>query len=321
MPALARVFRDHLSSLMPLLCLALVLGVFTSMNANFLGVYNITSILTDTAPLLLVAGSLTFVLLLGCIDLSTGSIISCSCVIAGLYISETGSPVMLVLMALMGVLAGLLNGLVYTLLRVPTFVATLCTSAVWQCAALLISDGKPKGIPIKQWSVINWSKFTLFDLFPITFLVALGFLAILFFIQNRTRVGKSIYAVGANEKASRMMGVATTWTKLAAFTLAGVGSALAGVFYAIKLRSSLPQVGTPLTLMAIAAVVLGGTTLTGGIGGVLRTLVGVLLVIAIQNGLNLVGVDAFWQQICFGTLVIVAIILNADKSGRDIIIK
>ncbi len=315
-----RLNREFVLKYMNVVCLILVVGGFTAINPNFLSAFNIKNLLTDTAPLLLVSSALTFVLLLGCIDLSTGSVISCSCVIAGLYIGQTGSLAMIGLMILLGLVAGLLNGVVYTALRVPTFVATLCTAAIWQCAALIISGGVPRGIPIKQWNTIAWSKFAPGGI-PIMFIIALAVMLVLYFIQSRTPVGKSIFAVGANEKAARMMGVKTTWAKLVAFTLTGIGASLAGVFYAVKLRSSLPTAGASLTLMAIASVVLGGTTLTGGIGSVPRTLIGVFLVISLQNGLNVVAVDAFWQEIVFGILVIVAIILNADKSGRDIIIK
>lgn len=312
--------RDFVLKYMNVVCLALVVAGFTLINPNFLSAFNVRNILTDTAPLLLVSSALTFVLLLGCIDLSTGSVISCTCVIAGLYIGQTGSLAMIILMLVLGVLAGLLNGLVYTLLKVPTFVATLCTSAIWSCAALVISGGTPQGIPIDQWGSIAWSKGRVLGC-PVTFVIAFAVLLALWFVQSRTPVGKAIFAVGANEKAARMMGLRTTWAKLAAFTLTGMGAAAAGTFYAIKLRSSLPTAGASLTLMAIASVVLGGTTLTGGIGSVPRTLIGVLLVISLQNGLNVIAVDAFWQEIVFGLLVIVAIILNSDKSGRDIIIK
>ncbi len=316
--------REKLFKVMPLVCLILVVGGFTAINKNFLSSFNITNLLTDASPLLMVAGGLTFVLLLGCIDLSTGSIISCACVITGLSIGTAGSPAMFGAMLILGIIAGMLNGLVYTMLRVPTFVATLCTASIWQCAALLISGGAPKGIPLKQWKVIAWAKFSIptpwFNI-PIMFVIAIAFIAILYFIQCRTKVGKTIFAIGANEKAVRMMGRPTVWPKLVAYTLTGIGAAMAGMLYAIKLRSSLPAVGSRLTLMAIASVVLGGTTLTGGIGSVPRTIIGVFLVIALQNGLNVIGVDAFWQDIVFGLLVITAIILNADKSGRDIIIK
>ncbi len=305
---------------MNIICLALIVAGFTAIRPNFLGAFNIKNILTDVAPLLLVSAGLTFVLLLGCIDLSTGSLCSCSCVIAGLCIGDYGSPAILFLMALMGVAAGLLNGLIYTQLRIPTFIVTLCTASIWQCAALLISGGAPKGIPIDQWGRIAWTKQAPFGL-PVMFLVALAVMLILYFIQARTPLGKTVFAVGANERAARMMGVHSTRAKLLAFILTGVGASLAGVFYAIKLRSSLPAVGQPVTLMAIAAVVLGGTTLAGGVGSVPKTLIGVLLVICLQNGLNVIAVDAFWQQIVFGLLIIAAIILNADKSGRNMVVK
>lgn len=320
MSGLTRFARNNLSQYLNVVCLVLVVIGFTAVNPNFISAFNLKNILTDIAPLLLVSGTLTFVLLLGCIDLSTGSVISCSCVIAGLYIGQLGTPVMIVLMALMGLAAGLLNGLVYTVLKVPTFVATLCTAAIWQCGALLISGGSPRGIPMNQWGMIAWSKWSPFGI-PAMFIASISVLLVLYFIQSRLPVGRSILAVGANEKAARMMGVRITRAKIAAFALTGIGASLAGVFYAVKLRSSLPTIGNQLTLMAIASVVLGGTTLSGGIGSVLRTLIGVSLVIALQNGLNVVAVDAFWQEIVFGCLVIVAIVLNADKSGRDVIVK
>ena len=318
--ALSWITRDNLLRHMNILCLILVIAGFTSLNPNFISAFNIRNLLTDVAPLLLISGALTFVLLIGSIDLSTGSVCSCACVIAGLYIGRLGSPLIIVLMLAMGLVAGLMNGLIYTKLRVPSFIATLCTASIWQCLALIISDGAPKGIPIKQWGAIAWAKLTPFGI-PIMFIVSLLVLLLLFFIQEKTAVGKSIFAVGANEKAARMMGVRVGYAKLLAFTLTGMGAALAGVFYAIKLRSSLPTVGSSLTLMAIASVVLGGTTLSGGVGSVLRTLIGVFLVIALQNGLNVIAVDAFWQQIVFGLLIIVAIVLNADKSGRFVMVK
>ncbi len=189
MAALIRASRENLFKHMNIVCLALVVLGFWLLNPNFLSAFNIRNILTDTAPLLLVASALTFVLILGCIDLSTGSVISCSCVIAGLYIGQTSSLAMIGLMIVLGLAAGLLNGLIYTMLRVPTFVATLCTSAIWSCAALLISGGAPKGIPIKQWKSIAWSKFTPLGI-PIMFLIAVAVLLALYFIQCRAKVGK-----------------------------------------------------------------------------------------------------------------------------------
>jgi ribose/xylose/arabinose/galactoside ABC-type transport system permease subunit len=125
------------------------------------------------------------------------------------------------------------------------------------------------------------------------------------------------YKIGANERAARMHGLNVTATKIGVFVLPGAGAGLAGAIYSTQLKSSIPTIGDPLTLMAMAAVALGGTPLTGGKGSVLKTLLGAILVMTIQNGLNIIAVDAFWQQIVFGALMIFALYLNSEKGGAD----
>ncbi len=168
--------------------------------------------------------------------------------------------------------------------------------------------------------MIKWSKIKI-GFIPIYFIIAAVILLIFYFIQKRTVFGKSVFATGANEIAAKTMGIKIDLTKVYAFTICGFLSALSGFFYAVKLRSSLPTVGDNLGLLCIAAVALGGTALSGGKGSVLKSLVGVMLVIVIQSGLNVVGIDAFWQQIVFGSLVIIAIFMSSDKLNKDLIVK
>ena len=156
---------------------------------------------------------------------------------------------------------------------------------------------------------------------PILFIIALAVFALYYFIQSKTALGRAIFAVGASERAARIFGLRVNSTKFWAFALSGVGSALAGAIYSITLKTSLAIVGDPATLLAIAAVVIGGTPLTGGRGSVLRTLLGALLVVIIQNGLNTVAVDPYWQQIVFGAFTIFAVYLNSEKGGRNLIVK
>ncbi len=293
--------------------------LFSTINGNFLGPINIKNILVDTAPLLVVATGVTFVLLIGSVDLSVGAICSCACVFTGLGYPLMGNKIIL-LVLLFGLAAGLLNGILFVTLKIPTFVVTLCTMNIWACVALLVSDGRPAGIPIEMWGMLKWSKIK-FGIIPFLFILSLLFLAFFFIIQSKTKLGKSIYAVGANQRAARMMSINIPKVTMWPFVFSGTGAALSGVFYALILKSSLPTIGNALTLMAMAAVALGGTPLTGGRGSVLRTLLGVLLVIIIQNGLNVIAVDAFWQQIVFGSIVIFAVYLNSDKSSRSIIVK
>ncbi len=313
------VVIDKFSDYLNIVSLISVVIIFTALNPNFISLGNITNILTDTSPLLLMAIGITFVLLLGSIDLSTGSICTITCVITGMYIGDYGLIIIVPVM-LVGIVAGLMNGLIFTKLKVPSFIVTLCTAAIWKCAALLLSGGRPKGIPLKNWDVIAWSKIKL-SFIPIYFGFALIILIISFLIQKNTVLGRSIMATGANEIASRTMGIKIELAKICAFTISGTLSGLAGFFYAVKLRSSLPTVGDNLGLLCIASVALGGTSLAGGKGGVQKSLIGVLVVIVIQSGLNVAGISEFWQQIVFGTLVIVSIFMSSDKLNKELIVK
>lgn len=299
--------------------IVLVVILFTTINPNFLGAINVKNILVDSAPLLVVAIGVTFVLLIGSVDLSVGAICSCACVFTGLWISKIGN-IIIPLVLLFGLFAGLLNGLLFATLKIPSFIVTLCTMNIWNCVALLVSQGMPTGIPIEKWGIIRWVKISV-GIIPLLFILAIVYLILFYIVQEKTRLGKSIYAIGANQRAARIIGINISQTTLYPFIFSGLGAALSGIFYSLILKSSLPTIGNPLTLMAMAAVALGGTPLTGGRGSVLRTVLGVFLVIIIQNGLNVIAVDAFWQQIVFGTVVIFSVYLNSDKTGRSLIVK
>lgn len=314
-----KIKKMKIMDLFSIISIFVTVLIFTLLNKNFLGPINIKNILVDTAPLLIVATGVTFVLLIGSVDLSVGSIVSCACVFTGLGYPIMGNKI-IILVLLFGIIAGAINGALFVVLKIPTFVVTLCTMNIWACVALLVSNGRPSGIPIEIWGILKWSKIH-FGIIPILFILSLVFLLFFYIIQSKTKLGNSIFAVGANQNAARMMGINVSIVKMWPFVFSGVGAALGGVCYTLILKSSLPTVGNSLTLMAMASVALGGTPLTGGRGSVLRTLLGALLVIIIQNGLNVIAVDAFWQQIVFGAIVIFAVYLNSDKSSRNMVVK
>lgn len=308
-------FVDYISAI----SIVFMVGVFTTINPRFVNIANIENILTDISPLLVMATGVTLVLIIGSVDLSVGAICSCACVMTGMLIPVVGNWAILIVL-LFGLFAGALNGIIFTKLRIPSFIATLCTMSFWKCAALVISGGKPRIIPINLWSYLNWSKIQ-FGIVSIMTIIALTVVGIYYFIQTKTSIGKTFFAVGANERAARIIGLGINKAKLCAFMLSGIASALSGVLFSIKLKSSIPTIGDQLTLLAMASVALGGTSMSGGKGSVLKTILGVLLVIIIQNGLSVAAVDAYWQQIVFGFLIIIAVFINADRSGRDVMIK
>jgi ribose transport system permease protein len=310
-----RTFVDNL----PWVLLVALVAVFTSINPRFVGAISLANLFTAAAPLLCLSLGATFVIVTGSIDLSVGAIVSASCVIYGMTFPTLGNWSMLAALGF-GFVAGSVNGLVFTWLKIPSFMVTLASAALWKSMALIIVGGGAKGIPLELWGGLRWSDVSL-GIVPLLFIIALAVFGLYYFIQSKTALGRAIFAVGASERAARIFGLRVNSTKFWAYALSGVGSALAGAIYSITLKTSLAIVGDPATLLAIAAVVIGGTPLTGGRGSVLRTLLGALLVVIIQNGLNTVAVDPYWQQIVFGAFTIVAVYLNSEKGGRNLIVK
>jgi ribose/xylose/arabinose/galactoside ABC-type transport system permease subunit len=310
-----QVFVDNL----PWLLLIALVAVFTGLNPRFLGPISLANLFTVAAPLLCLSLGATFVIVTGAIDLSVGAIVSASCVIYGMTFPELGNWSILVAL-FFGFAAGSVNGLLFTWLKIPSFIVTLAAAALWRSVALIIVGGGAKGIPMELWDGLKWADLSL-GIVPLLFLISIAVFVLYYFIQSKTALGRVIFAVGANERGARMFGLKVRSTKFWVFALSGIGCGLAGAFYSIELKTSLATIGDPMTLLAIASVVIGGTPLTGGKGSVLRTLLGTLLVVIIQNGLNTVAVDPYWQQIVFGAFTILAVYLNSEKGGRDFIVK
>jgi ribose transport system permease protein len=302
-------------------CLSLVILIvlFTSINKNFLNTPNLTNLLTDIAPLLVIGCGVTFVLLIGSIDLSIGAIASCSAVLLTVLLPKVGIMAYLITL-IYGAAAGLINGVIFTKVKIPSFIATLGAMSVWQSVAFVLSKGAPLQIKVHEWGYISWVKIKL-GVFSMPLIVSLIVVALFYIVQSKTKLGKHSFAVGANERAARIAGVNVNLIKVGVYIICGLCSALSGIFLAAKLKSGIPTVGDPFTLMAVAAVALGGTSLSGGKGGVIGTILGVALVIVIQNGMNIIAVDALWQQIVFGLLIIFAVYITTDRRGRNIVIK
>ncbi|HWR24028.1 MAG TPA: ABC transporter permease [Feifaniaceae bacterium] len=306
----------------------LLVGVFTILDHNFVNRANLTNLLSDTAPLMIMACGATMVLLLGSVDLSIGSTCSVVNVLMVKILSETFRQTNNLFLSTVcafgaslafGAAAGFMLGFIHVRLKIPSFIASLGFMSVWKSTALLISEA-PVSIPKALWPSINWAKISFGVLgFP---LVLAGVVILVFFVlQSKTSFGKALYAIGGNERAARMAGIRIDRCKILAFVLSGLCSALGSIFLAAKLKSSAPTVGDPFTLLVIASVALGGTALSGGKGSVLGTVLGVFIVSIIRNGLNFAGVDVFWQNIVFGIVVIAAVAITVDRTGRSIVVK
>lgn len=305
----------------------LILG-FTLAQPNFLGTANLKTLLSDSAPLLVMAAGMTSVLIFGSIDLSMGSTCSVANVLTVLILNRLGpsftSPGLAALVALLvslgfGAFAGLLLGFVHVKLKVPSFIASLGFMSLWASVALLITSA-PISVAKSLWPAIDWFKIS-FGVVGLPLILALLWVAVIYCLQQFTTLGRALYSVGGNERASRIAGIPVDRTKIIIFALNGVCAALGGFFLAAKLRSSAPTVGDPFTLLIVASVALGGTSLSGGRGGVLGTVLGVFIVSIIQNGMNFIGVDAYWQNIVFGIFVLGAVAISVDRSVRGLVVK
>ncbi len=255
---------------------------------------------------------MTFVILTGGVDLSVGSIVAVSSVVGGLLIFNHGWTMWPTVLAMLlaGGVCGLANGLVITWGRIPPFIVTLGTMQVFRGVALQLTNGQPifditSKIPaFELWGIRNIAGI------PSPVIITAIVFAIGFLILRYTRLGLYTYAIGGNEQATRFSGVNINRYKLGVYTLMGLAAGVAGVMLTSRLNSAQPSVASGAELDAIAAVVIGGTSLFGGEGGLIGTIIGALLMAVIRNGLTLMHVTAFYQQIVIGAVIILAVLID-----------
>ena len=338
--AKSRLFkRENLMRYISLASIILLAILFNTMQANFLGRMNVAGMLRDNAALLVMAVGMTSVLMFGSIDLSMGAVCSVSNVLyvriivmfserfkaEGVEDPNIAGALLLAILACLcvGMLSGFLLGFIHVKLKVPSFITSLGFMSVWTSVAYLISN-KAESIPRMMKGASDWYKNSILGgWIPVPLIIALALAIGFYLLQSRTVFGRTISSIGGNERAARVAGMGVDRTKIIIFTLAGMCAALGGVFLASKIKSSDPTLGDPYTLMIVASCVLGGTSLSGGRGSCLGTILGALTVIIIKNGLTFIGVDAYWQDVVFGLFVLVMIVLSIDrsKSTRGIAVK
>lgn len=293
----------------------LTLGVaLTFASPYFLTSQNISNLLEQTAVLAIVAFGMTAVIVAGHFDLSVGSGVALVGVVAALTMIHTGSITLGVLAGIgAGCGIGLVNGIVVTVFRVPSFIATLAMLVMARGAALAITDGQTQiGFPPGLASFITSS----FLGVRIAVWIALAVLVFFFVLMRYTRLGVQLYAVGGNPVAARLSGLPVARVQTAAFVLSGFAVGVAGIVLVGRLDAAQPSAGALLELFAVAAVVIGGTSLYGGQGSVVRTVVGVALISVIQNGLTLLNVNSDMQNVILGGVFIAATLSGVVRSLR-----
>lgn len=306
--------RDN-APLATLIALVLVVGFFSPV---FLEANTMMLLAADTATLFIMGAGLTFVILLGGIDLSVQTVASLASVVLAVTLPRIGWLCIPAAIA-SGVLAGLISGLAQTKLRIPSFIATLAVSGIAAATALVLSGTQSVPIPPEmRGTVLGFAAGHSFGL-PNDILVGLAVLLASLFVERRTVFGRWSVAVGAGEPAALVAGVPVNRVKVAALAISGGLAALAGVVMGARLSSGSPTLANEFLLPAVAAVCVGGTALTGGVGSVARTLIGALIVSVVRIGMTFVGVDPFAQQIVFGAVLVLAVAATIDRSKIPIV--
>ena len=317
-PARPSVMRSNAAQkLLAFGALILIFIFFSLASPAFLTWENIKGILLATAVNGILALGVTFIIITAGIDLSVGTVMTLSAVMTGVFITFWGMPIPVGILAglLTGTAAGLANGLLISRMRIPPFIATLGMMMIARGLSLVISGVKPiyfNDTPvfrqITMGSVVG-AAVPAADV-PNAVLILFGAALIAAFILSKTILGRYTVAIGSNEEATRLSGVNVANWKTAVYGLGGVFSGLAGVTIASRLNSAQPALGAGYELDAIAAVVIGGTSLSGGQGTILGTIIGAFIISTLTNGLRIMSVPQEWQMVVTGAIVILAVYLD-----------
>lgn len=295
----------------------LLCGVLSFTSEYFLTTKNIVNVLRQTSINGILALGMTMVILTRGIDLSVGSVLALSGIVsASLVHGADAMPATVAVLAGLGVGlgCGLVNGFVVARLGVPPFVATLGMLSVARGLTYIYSDGMP--IANLSDSFLWLGQGRLFEV-PIPVFILAGVFIALWVLLNKTTFGRYIYAVGGSEKSAKTAGIGTKKVLVATYALAGMLAGLGGLILTARTTTGLPQAGQSYELDAIAAVVIGGTSLAGGVGTVRGTLFGALIIGVINNGLDLMGVSSFYQQVVKGVIIVCAVLLDPARRTRD----
>ncbi|MTI60497.1 MAG: ribose ABC transporter permease [Firmicutes bacterium] len=300
----SNIFRE-LSSLIGLIVLCTILAIISP---AFLSVTNILNVLVQVAVISVIAAGSTFVILTGGIDLSVGSILGLCGVMTAAVLKSTGNPLLAVLTGvLLGAFLGLVNGVVISIGKVPAFVTTLGMMSVARGIAFIYTRGRPiSGFP----DGFRYIGSGYIGDIPFPVIEAIIIFLIAAYVLKKTPFGRYVYAIGSNEVATKLSGIKTNKYKIMVYAISGLLSGFAAIMFIGRINSGHPLAGDGYELDAIAAVVIGGTSLSGGKGTVFGTLIGALIMGVIRNGLNLLNVDAFWQGVVLGVVIVVAVLID-----------
>lgn len=299
-------------SLIGLLILVIIVSV---LSPTFFTISNLLNVFRQTSINAIIAAGMTFVILTGGIDLSVGSILAFSGAVAASMLASGSSVIVATIVAVViGAVSGFANGIVISKGKLQPFIATLATMTILRGLTLVFTDGKPVSIGTTN-NAISFGKIGGGQIagIPTPAIIMVLAFALCFYILTQTKMGRYVYALGGNEEATKLSGLDTDKIKTYVYTISGILAAIAGVIVTARLYSAQPTAGSGYELDAIAAVVLGGTSLSGGQGTIIGTVIGALIIGILNNALNILDVSSYYQMIVKGIVILIAVLLDRKR--------
>jgi ribose transport system permease protein len=277
---------------------------------SFMTPLNLINVVKQLAVNLIVGAGMTMIILTGEFDISVGSVVCLTAVVVAQVINRVGGVAAVLIGSAVGLLFGWLHGIIVTKGKIPSFIATLGTSMIARSLAFVVSDGKVIGDIPENFKVVGQQSFMglPYTLFFVIVVYVVGYI-----LLTRTPFGKKVYAVGANRQAAMLSGIRADRVKIIVFCMVGFLASLGGMLILSRMGAIQPYTARGLEFDVIAAVVIGGTSLAGGQGGILQTIIGVFIIGMIRNALNLSQINIFWQDFATGSIIIVAVLLDAFR--------
>jgi ribose/xylose/arabinose/galactoside ABC-type transport system permease subunit len=302
------LLRQSYGLLQALAVLAVLIVIMSILSPRFLTWINIANLMGQMAVNLIVAAGMTIVMISGEFDISVGSVVALAAAVSAALMQQIGIVPAIILSLLIGPAIGFVNGVITTKGRIPSFIVTLGTLMMARSLAFVVTGGQViSNLPdafkvLGQGRILN---------VPIPFLIALACYAVGWFVLSRTAFGKRVYAVGANRMVATLSGIHADRVKIQCMMIVGFTAAFAGNILLARIGAIQADTARGLEFEVIAAVVIGGTSLYGGQGNILRTIIGVIIIALIRNFLNLSRIDIFWQDFATGAIIIAAVLLDA----------
>jgi ribose transport system permease protein len=293
-----------------LILIILLMIVLSLASDAFLTPRNLLNILNQNAPLAIIACALTLVIIVGGFDLSTGAIFAVASVSSAFIAINFNPYVGLLLAPIIGIALGYLNGIIITTFKVHSFLSTIATSLVFRGLAILITGGFLIPVRMKEFTWLGREK--IFEVHVAVY-VLIVFAILSTFILTKTTIGRYIFAIGGNEDASILSGIKVNLVKIFAFSFCGFAAGIAAAIQVSRISLGTSQAGVGMELQAIAAVILGGTSIYGGSGAVWRSIAGVMLLALINNGFNILNADPFYKDLTTGLVIIAAVALTSGR--------